>query len=141
LHHVGVVVRDMDKAIAHLESKGFGPFQSLDGAKYATIPFKGEFRGRPEEWKVKVSNGQMGDALLELLEPCGGKSVLQEFLDTGHEGLHHIGFLVNDLDGEIARETKGGARVSTLFRRPSGGGFVYFEPTSVGELIIELRKL
>ncbi len=64
LHHVGVIVKDMDKAIAHLQSLGMGPFQGRGGAPWGLVTFKGELHGKPEEWKVKISNGQMGDVQL-----------------------------------------------------------------------------
>ena len=137
LHHVGVLVKDMDKTIALLKSLGIGPFQE----KVDTIHFKGLLHDKPEEWQVRISNARMGDVQLELLQPCGGKSALQESLDSTGEGLHHIGFLVDDLDGEIARQTEQGAKIWTTAKNAAGSGFVYFEPTTLGGIAIEFRKL
>ena len=66
LHHIGVVVSDIDKAIAHFESLGFGPFQFSEGVRTFTIDFTGELHGEPAEWKVKISNAKIGDIELEL---------------------------------------------------------------------------
>lgn len=140
LHHVGLVVRDMDEAIAHFESLGVGPFKINDALRVITIPFKGELHGKPESWEVKISNAKMGDVELELLEPCGGKSALQESLDSTGEGLHHIGFLTSDLDGDIEKQLKLGAEIWTYSNPEGAPGFVYFKPTAVGGLAIELRE-
>jgi len=139
MHHVGVIVRDIDKAIVHLESLGMGPFEGMGGSKWFEITFKGELHGKPEEWKVKISNAQMGDVQLELLEPSGGKSALQESLDATGEGLHHVGYLVDDLNSEIARGLRRGLKVWTVSKPENRPGFVYFEPTKVAGIAIELR--
>lgn len=139
MHHVGVVVKDMDSAIAHLESIGMGPFEWSDEAKWGVVRFKGELHGNPEEWSLKISNAAMGDVQLELLEPCGGKSALQESLDASGEGLHHVGYLVDDLDASIAAGLSRGLKVWTASRRTDGPGFVYFEPTDIAGIAVELR--
>jgi len=139
LHHVGLVVKDIDKAIAYFESLGIGPFQIRDGVRKFTIPFKGELHGKPAEWKTTISNAKLGDVELELLEPTEGPQALKESLDAYGEGLHHIGFLVNDLDEAIERGTKAGLKIWTMSKRTDGPGFLYFEPTETGKLAIELR--
>ncbi len=139
-HHVGIVVRDIDKAITHLEALGFGPFKFDDEHKTFTIHFKGELYGRPAEWSTKISNAKMGPVELELLEPCEGDQALRETLDAQGEGLHHIGWLTTDLKGEIERATAKGVRVWTSSFPEGQPGFCYFEGSEVGNLAIELRE-
>lgn len=139
-HHVGVVVRDIEKAIAHLEALGFGPFKFDDEHRTSTIPFKGEFRGRPAEWKTTISNAQMGDVQLELLEPTEGDQPLKETLDAQGEGLHHIGWLCADVKGEIERATAKGAKVWASAFPEGMPGFCYFEGTDLGNIAVELRE-
>ena len=139
LHHVGLVVKDIDKAIEYLESIGIGPFQVGNGQRKFTIPFKGELHGKPAEWKTTISNAQLGETQLELLEPTEGPQALKESLDATGEGLHHIGFLVNNLDAAIAKGKKDGLKIWTMSKRTDGPGFLYFEPTKTGSLAIELR--
>jgi methylmalonyl-CoA/ethylmalonyl-CoA epimerase len=140
LHHVGVVVRDIDKAIAHLESLGFGPFRFDESHKVFAIDFKGELHGQPAEWTTKISNAKMGEVELELLEPYAGDQALKETLDAQGEGLHHIGWLTTDLQGDIERATTRGAKVWCSSIVPGQPGFVYFEGSDVGNLAIELRE-
>ena len=65
LMQVGVVVRDMDKAVERLQSFGFGPFEAR------TLPPDREewYRGRPFLGKVKISMAELGDVQLELIQP------------------------------------------------------------------------
>ena len=39
---------------------------------------------------------------LELLEPVGGPSLWQEFLNEHGEGVHHLGFRVDDVGAAVA---------------------------------------
>ncbi len=140
LHHVGVVVRDIEAAIAHLEALGFGPFKFDDDHKVFAIDFDGELHGKPAQWTTKISNALMGDVELELLEPYQGEQALKETLDAQGEGLHHIGWLTTDLKGDIERATAKGAKIWTTSIKPGQPGFVYFEGSAVGNIAIELRE-
>lgn len=140
LHHVGVVVKDLEKAIEQMEALGFGPFKFDDQHRTFTIHFKGELHGEPAEWATKISNGLMGDVELELLEPVEGDQALKETLDAQGEGLHHIGWLTTDLQGDMERAKMAGAKIWTSSIVPGRPGFCYFEHSPIGNLAIELRE-
>jgi methylmalonyl-CoA/ethylmalonyl-CoA epimerase len=133
LEHVGVVVRDMDKAVEYLASLGIGPFEPLADPALADKLF----RGKPSDWKVKISLAKIGLVTLELIQPVEGKSASQEFLDKKGEGIQHIAFAVDDLDREIAELTKQGIEVVMSGKIP-GGKFAYLETDVPGGIIIEL---
>jgi catechol 2,3-dioxygenase-like lactoylglutathione lyase family enzyme len=139
-HHVGVVVRDIEKAIAHFEALGFGPFRFDDEHRVFEIPFKGELHGKPAEWRTKISNAKMGGVELELLEPSSGDQALKETLDAHGEGLHHIGWLIPDVRAEMERAQARGAKVWTSSFPEGMPGFCYLEGSEVGNLAIELRE-
>jgi hypothetical protein len=44
----------------------------------------------------------VGDVQLELVQPVEGPSIYRDWLDRHGEGLHHLNFLVDDVD-ETAR--------------------------------------
>src|SRR3972149_11453622 len=140
LHHVGVVVEDIDKAIFYYESLGIGPFVAPGGKKTFSITFKGELHGKPAAWTTTISNAKIGDVELELLEPTKGAQALKESLDATGEGLPHIGFITDDLDAEIANFKNSGVGVWTMAREDNGGGFLYSDPTPLGKVAIEFRK-
>ena len=138
LHHVGVVVKDIDKAIAYFESLGIGSFAGPGGQKTMAISFKGELHGKPAEWTTTISNADLGGVELELLEPTKGNQALKESLDKTGEGLHHVGFLTDDLDAEIVDFKKKGIGIWTKGR--AGLGFIYTDPTPTGGVAIEIRE-
>ena len=104
--HVGVVVRDINKAAKRLESLGIGPFKLFDASSLPPLADKRYFRGEPYQGKVKVMTAEMGNMKLELFQPLEGKSPWQEFLDDKGEGIHHIGFKMDDYDSDVARFTE-----------------------------------
>ena len=136
-HHVGVIVKDMDKTIEHLETVGIGPFGMMGDQKWVNVTFKGELHGKPAEWSVKISSTKVGNTELELLQPSGGESALQEFLDEKGEGVHHVAYLVDDVPGEIAKLEKQGLKRLTSANLDTRG-FAYFE-TVEGGIVIEVR--
>jgi methylmalonyl-CoA/ethylmalonyl-CoA epimerase len=139
-HHVGVIVKDMDKTITYLSSIGIGPFGMPGGQKWVEVAFKGDLRGKPAAWKVKISNAKLGSGELELLQPSGGKSLLQEFLDDHGEGLHHIGYITDNLDRDVKALAKQGVKVLTSANADKGG-FAYFDTGIHGGVVTELRQL
>jgi catechol 2,3-dioxygenase-like lactoylglutathione lyase family enzyme len=140
LHHVGVVVKDIKKAVTYLESLGIGPFGEPGRPATFTIPFKGELHGKAAEWKTTISNARLGDVELELLEPAEGAQALKESLDKTGEGLHHIGFITDNLDSEIANFKKNGIGIWTK-GRAAGGPFIYSDPSPIGGIAIEFREM
>ncbi len=135
-HHTGVIVRDIDKSIDCLESLGIGPF-GLGGERWIEVPFEGELHGRPARWSVKISNADVGPHQIELLQPSGGPSALQEFLDEAGEGVHHIAYLCDDVKGELAKLVNQGVEVLTSANL-DGRGFAYVKTNPAG-IIIEIR--
>jgi len=138
LHHVGVVIKDIKKAIAYFESLGIGPFGEPGRPAVFTVPFKGELHGKPAAWKTTISNARLGDVELELLEPTEGAQALKESLDKTGEGLHHIGFITDNLEREKANFKKNGVGIWTS-GKAAGGAFIYSDPTPTGGIAIEFR--
>ena len=136
-HHVGIIVKDMDKTIACLEAIGIGPFGPMGDKKWVDVPFKGELHGKPAEWKVKISSTKVGDTEIELLQPSGGESALQEFLDEHGEGVHHIAYLSDDVRGDMDKMLAQGAELLTCANLDTRG-FAYFKTTD-GGVVIEIR--
>jgi len=133
---IGVVVRDMDKAIEYYQSLGIGPFESLKLEIAERI-----MRGKPVtpgSMKNIVSLAQMDSVQYELIEPVFGNSLFSEFLETRGEGIHHLGFFVADIDKEIAKLEEKGFKIIWRIRFKNGGGSVYFDTDRVGGIILEL---
>ena len=93
---LGFVLSDIDAAITIYEPL-FGPFKRMDPG-----PFDYTFRGAHEPAELKLAFGRSGDIEIELIEWVSGATPHKEFLDAGREGMHHLRFIVEDLDAKIA---------------------------------------
>ncbi len=134
---IGVIVRDMDKAIGYYQSLGIGPFEPLKGVVSVKRWIKGE-PVDPASIKLKVSIAKVGSVDLELIEPGGGETLWQEFLDTHGEGINHLGFFVDDIEKETAKMEEKGFTPIYASRFQNGGGAAYFDTGKVGGILFEL---
>jgi catechol 2,3-dioxygenase-like lactoylglutathione lyase family enzyme len=94
---VGLVVRDLERAArTYAELFGVAVPQIVTTAGEETAHTR--YRGAPTPARAKLAFFDMGGLSLELIEPIGGPSTWQEFLDTKGEGVHHIAFHVEGTD-------------------------------------------
>jgi methylmalonyl-CoA/ethylmalonyl-CoA epimerase len=126
--HIGIVVRDCEKVSETWERMfGIGPWTF-------TANTSTDAEGNPIE--VRLAFGYMGDLELELIEIKKGKILHSEFLEEHGEGLHHLGFFVDDVDGEAARLVERGAEI--ILQRP--GQWIYLDCGGPGGVIFELMQ-
>lgn len=135
LGHIGLVVKDMDKAIKRFEALGIGPFTP----RILPPDAQETFRGKPfiPSKRVKIQITHIGDMELELIQPIDGASPHQEFLDKNGEGIQHLGFFVDNLADEVNSLTKQGSEVLLASQFKGGGGVTYLD-LNVAGLIVEL---
>ena len=132
VHHVGVVVENMDKALAYYDSLGIKSFEPLK-----LSPSEGLLRGKKLISTPIISMGEVGGIVIELLQPTEEESLIKEFFESKGEGLHHIAFLVDDIDKETDKLVKKGFDV--LFSQKFGkGGCAFFDTNKVGGMFVEL---
>ena len=68
-----------------------------------------------------------------------GKTIQSEFLERNGEGVHHLGFLVDDLDAEIAKYEERGFNVIQRYDTPQKGvSFAFLDTDKVGGIVFEL---
>jgi methylmalonyl-CoA epimerase len=95
--------------------------------------------GKPSDAQVKLAFFNTGDAVLELLQPLGGSSAWQDYLDQNGEGVQHVAFSVVDLEKTIASLAQQGMPVIHRGRYDSDDGeYVYVDSKSKLGVIIEL---
>lgn len=95
VNQIGFVVKNLDEAIK-LYQPIFGQFTTMESAD-----MEWNYRGTPETSTLKIGFGQSGDVEIELIEWVSGKTPHKEFLDAGRAGMHHIRFIVDDLDAKV----------------------------------------
>jgi methylmalonyl-CoA/ethylmalonyl-CoA epimerase len=131
LNQVGFVVRDMEQALALYEPL-FGPFSRMDPG-----PMTYDYRGAQEECTMRLAFGSSGDVEIELIEWVSGGCPHKEFLDAGREGMHHLRFIVDDLDTQVRKAQSVGYEAIWGKRYGEGLAVAYME--RLGDpLVIEL---
>lgn len=132
-HHVGIVVKDVEKAVKHFSSLGIGPFVTPRLTASAGI-----HRGELSTNIPCIRQAQVGGITLELLQPSEGQSLAREFLETRGEGVNHIGFSVKNVDEEAKKLTEKGIQIIFSQKFEEGGGCIYLDTGGVGGILVEL---
>jgi len=137
LHHVGIIVNDLDKSVAYYESLGFGPFKPVVLNVKERILW-GEPMQAPN---LKAKMGKAGAIVIELIQPdLSIDSMWARFLKTRGEGVSHIGYVAHDIDKEEAELVKRGFEVMFKARWVNGGGATYFATEEKGGTIFEIMQ-
>jgi methylmalonyl-CoA/ethylmalonyl-CoA epimerase len=135
VQQVCIVVEDMDRAIEYYRSIfGIGPFRVMDIDLEDVLQ-----RGKPISTKIKVAFARSGPLQVELIQPVKGENIYTEFLDSKGEGLHHLGFRVDDLDAMLAELAKEGIEPVFYKAYPDAGAvFAYLNSDKIGGVMFEL---
>ena len=123
LNHVAIAVRDLEEAIAW--------YEEVFGAE--VVHRELVERDGVEEALIKVA-----DSYVQLLSPSRPDSTVARFLETRGEGIHHVGYRVDDCAAALQAVKDGGGRVIDEAPRPGSRGttVAFVHPkTSFGTLI------
>jgi methylmalonyl-CoA/ethylmalonyl-CoA epimerase len=132
---VGVVVKNIDETVKfYQEVFGIGPFEIIH-VDYSDATYYGQKVG----YRGKRAFAKMGPFTLELIELVDGKTIHEDFLKDKGEGLHHLGFEVEDLKQSMKIAESKGLRITQSFMKEEGGlGFAYVDSDKIGGVIFEL---
>jgi methylmalonyl-CoA/ethylmalonyl-CoA epimerase len=140
LHHVCIVVRDIEASVAFYESIGIGPWQDyppLTEYTRLTVPNPDAF------YALKYKLANVGSVQLQLCQPPELDCPQRRFLDSRGEGVFHIGFesdLDSDLDETAAAGASLGLNVLARGQRDNGSGFIYFDTADDAGVVLLARK-
>lgn len=121
LHHVCIVVHDIDKTQRYYESIGIGPwvaYPPLVEYKDLQVPSRDGFMGM----QYRICN--LPNIQLQLCQPDMNPSPQRLHLDAKGEGVFHLGFEVPDAD---AAEADAAMPVLMKGRRANRTGFSYYD--------------
>jgi methylmalonyl-CoA/ethylmalonyl-CoA epimerase len=136
LHHVCLVVHDIDRSTAYYESLGIGPWQEYPPLTEYTdlqVPDADAFHQMRYRF-VNLDNFQ-----LQLCEPPRLDCPQRRFLDSRGEGVYQLGF-ESDVDTAVLQGEALGLEVLMRGQRPNGSGFVYFDTLDVAGVVLMARK-
>jgi methylmalonyl-CoA/ethylmalonyl-CoA epimerase len=103
-----------------------------------------EYRGTEvvENQKVRLAVFRVGEVQIELMEPMEPDSSISVFIEKRGEGMHHISYQVDDLDGQIAELKKKQVRMIDDEPRSGAHGsrIAFLHPKSSGKVLTELTQ-
>ena len=98
---IAVIVRDIEKS-----AKAWGKLFGIEPPSWFITDKHDKaltnYKGEPTDGQAKLAFIDMDNLVIELIEPVGGPSTWQEYLDAHGEGVHHIAFQVVDMNTQIA---------------------------------------
>jgi methylmalonyl-CoA/ethylmalonyl-CoA epimerase len=135
LDHVGIACRDLRRAIdMYRETFGLGVLtleQNEEQGVREAILAVGPSGAGP---------GSLGVGYIQLLEPLGPDTPVGKFIARRGEGIHHVGYRVEDIREALA--TVAGTGVRLVDERPRhgsmGASIAFLHPGDLGGVLTEL---
>jgi hypothetical protein len=98
-------------------------------------------RGRPGTFDHTSAYGQWGPVMVELVQDhSDGASPVRERYGPGESGLHHLAFVVQDLDTVLARLIAEGHQLAMSARTTSGVEFHFVDAVASCGHLLELYR-
>lgn len=125
---VAFVVRDLDRALSAWSAVGVLPWRvytfASDRLQYMAI------RGIERPHAMRLALCSVGPTTYELIEPLYGPSIYAEHLERCGEGLHHLGYYVDDIEAAAAAMADRGyalLQAGRGFGVDGDGAYAYFD--------------
>lgn len=125
IEHVALAVADLDESIAH--------YRDAWGLEVS-------HRERVEDQGVEEAMLPLGESHLQLLAATDPDTTVGRFVARRGEGLHHIAYEVDDLQGTLADLKAKGVRLIDQTPRRGGRGHLvaFVHPAANHGLLVEL---
>lgn len=127
LHHVGIIVDDLEVAIERYRLLGFGDPERFE---------------KPDQG-VSIASFHTGDGYLEIMTPTDPESGVARFLASRGPGLHHVAYRVTDLAATL--DQLAAEDVELIDRQPRLGihdwKVAFVHPRSCNGVLTELVEV
>ena len=124
VHHVAVVVRDLDAALGFYRDRLGLPLELV-------LPIESD--------GVRIAFLAVGASKIELVEPTDSSTGVARFLESRGEGFHHVCLEVADLATELDRLAGAGIElIDRSPRRGAEGPVAFIHPRSAHGVLVEL---
>lgn len=128
LDHIGIAVKDLETVLG-LYSKGFG----LSPAGVETVP----------DHQVKTAFLPVGETHLELLQSLSPDGPIGRFVARRGEGVHHLCFLVDNIEQALAQCRDAG--ITLIDEKPRVGAnnrlVAFVHPRDTHGVLIEFSQI
>jgi methylmalonyl-CoA/ethylmalonyl-CoA epimerase len=127
LHHVAIVVANLDVAVA----------------RYRALGYSGGERFALAEQAVEVVTFRSGPGWIELIQPTDPEGPIARFLAKRGEGMHHVAYAVPDLEAAMAALDAAGVRLIDTTPRTGAHGWriAFVHPDSCAGVLTELVEV
>ncbi len=127
LHHVGIVVADLEGALRRYRALGFG-----QGDRFEV----------PEQGVIAVTF-RSGPGYVELIHPTDPDGPIARFLAKRGDGVHHVAYHVGDLRATLDRLAVAGVRLIDAAPRTGTHGWriAFVHPESCAGVLTELVEV
>jgi methylmalonyl-CoA/ethylmalonyl-CoA epimerase len=124
LHHVGIVVSDLDAAVARYGTLGFG---------------NGEQHDIPEQHIIAVTF-RAGPGWVELIQPTDAEGPIARYMAKRGEGTHHVAYAVDNIVAVMNRLRDAGIRLIDETPRSGAHGWKigFIHPEACHGVLTEL---
>ena len=137
IDQVSFAVEDISTALSVYEPL-FGPFTTRETAP---APDSLVYRGRPVRARLRLAFCRSGEIEIELVQVLSGEWPTLEHIRRHGPGLHHVRFLVDDLEEKRAEMEDSGFATVIQGVSPRGSRFAYLEsPAILGPTMVELLQ-
>jgi methylmalonyl-CoA/ethylmalonyl-CoA epimerase len=136
LHHVCIVVPDIDAAVAYYESLGIGPWKDFPPLR--NLP---QSNLTPDELEsLHYKSCDLANIQLQLCQPGPVPTGKRRFLEEKGAGVFHMGFSVPSIDEGERAARDAGLKISDWGRLENGSGFTYFDTADEAGVVLEIRS-
>ena len=141
--HIGVVVRDIGKAVDFYSAMGLGPFTRfrLPSDEFGHPKMVRHFGRDASDNVYEVAWGKFGDIAMELFQPIVGDSIPSRFLEAKGEGVWHYGYDVHSMDDTIAWMKSKGYEVVGESLTEDGVRMSYFNTNDLGGIYFQAHEV
>ncbi len=125
IEHIGIAVNSLEKSIPLFE-------QLLGTLCYKTESVTSE--------NVNTAFFKTGESKIELIEDSTEGSIIQKFIEKKGEGIHHIAFSTDNIEGEIKRlKSLGFEFIQEIPKKGADNKLICFlKPKSTNGVLVEL---
>ncbi len=125
IEHIGIAVKNLAGAIKF--------YENVLGLKCYNI------EDVPSQ-KVRTAFFMVGQTKIELLESTDPESTISKFIESRGEGMHHIAFAVDGIEGTLKHASDMGVKLIDSAPRPGAEGLniAFLHPKSTSGVLIEL---
>lgn len=128
IDHLGIAVKSLDEAVPLYEN---------------ALGLKCLGREEVASQKVRTAFFDAGGVHLELLEPTSPESPIAKFLTDRGEGIHHIAFRSDNIEGQLKQAAGAGVRLIHEKPFPGAAGklVAFLHPKSTRGVLTEICAL